>query len=292
MKKLLVASGVLVGIAIIALAVVLLIKKQQPHEAGAKKTVAAAQNTAKEPGGDTLSTQQSKGMAAIERAAKAGKYLFILFYNNNEEQTLAMQSVFSAAMDKLAGKSMSVSIDINDSHESDVVNKFSVLTAPMPLVLAVAPNGAVTGGFPTKFEAQQLMDAFVSPCMEKSLKALQERKLVFLCIQNSSTKFNSDAMQGVRRFKDDTKYYQFTEIVMLNPGDAAESKLLKQLQVEPTTKDAVTVFLAPPGTIIAKITGETNKFSLETALQNASSSSGCGPSGSSGCGPSGCGPAN
>ena len=60
----------------------------------------------------------------------------------------------------------------------------------MPLVLAVAPNGAVTGGFPTTFEKQQLVDAIATPSTQKCLKALQDGKLVFLCVQNGETKSN------------------------------------------------------------------------------------------------------
>jgi putative ABC transport system ATP-binding protein len=43
---------------------------------------------------------------------------------------------------------MTFSINVGDPEESDIVNKFGVLAAPMPLALVVAPNGAVTGGFP------------------------------------------------------------------------------------------------------------------------------------------------
>ena len=50
--------------------------------------------------------------------------------------------------------------------------------APMPLVLAIAPNGAITGGFPTRFEEEQLLGAFATPGTQKVIKSLQEGKLV------------------------------------------------------------------------------------------------------------------
>ena len=52
----------------------------------------------------------------------------------------------------------------------------------MPLVLAVAPNGAITGGFPLKLTEQDVAGAFVSPGTAGCLKAMQARKLVLLCV--------------------------------------------------------------------------------------------------------------
>jgi len=153
----------------------------------------------------------------------------------------------------------------------------------MPLVLALAPNGAITTGLPNSFDAKQLMDAFVSPAMEKCLKALQERKLVLLCIQNGATKLNKEAMQGVQDFKADARFAAATEVVTLNPTDDAEGKFLSQLQVSPKTEEATTVLLAPPAVVLFKTAGATAKENLVTALQSAMS--GCG---SGGCGPGGC----
>ena len=89
----------------------------------------------------------------------------------------------------------------------------------------------------------------------------------------------------MRDFKADARFAQATEIVMLDPTDGAEAGLLKDLQIDPTTDTAVTVFLAPPGTPVAMYEGATNKDELVATLQKASSA--CGPGG---CGPSGCGP--
>ena len=93
----------------------------------------------------------------------------------------------------------------------------------MPLVLAIASNGAITGGFPTKFEERDLLSAFASPGAEKCLKALQEGKLVLLCVQNDSTTSNREALQGVEDLTADKRYANATEIVVLDPRDEAEA---------------------------------------------------------------------
>ncbi|OHB80913.1 MAG: hypothetical protein A2V98_05590 [Planctomycetes bacterium RBG_16_64_12] len=225
------------------------------------------------------------GMAAIKQASEAGKYLFIFLSKADDDQTLAMRKVFDQAMEKVADRAQSVAVDIADASETAIVDKFDLSRAPMPLVLALAPNGAITGGFPTQFDEQQLVDAFATPGTEKVMKSLQDGKLVFVCVQNGTTISNDAALQGVRDFKADVRYASATEIVTLDPSDQAEAGFLTDLQVPSDTKEAVTIFVVPPGQAIGKIEGATNKDALIELLSKANT--GCGPGG---CGPGGCGP--
>lgn len=233
---------------------------------------------------DRLVEGSGKGMAAVKQAADAGKYLFLFCSKADDEQTLAMRTVFDKAMEKAADRAQWVVVNITDSSEKAIVAKFGLDRAPMPLALAMAPNGAITGGFPTKFEEQQLLNAFATPGTEKVMKQVQDGKLVFVCVQNGKTKSNDAAMQGIREFKADVRFASATEIVMLDPTDSAEASFLGDLKIDPKTDEAVTVFLVPPGSAIAEYKGATDKAELVSTLQKASS--GCCPGGS--CGPGGC----
>ena len=227
-----------------------------------------------------------KGMAAIKQATDAGKYLFMFFSKTDDEQTLAMRKVFDKAMERVTDRAQWVAVSTTDSSEKDIVAKFDLNRAPMPLALAMAPNGAITGGFPTKFEEQQLVDAFATPVTEKVMKQLQDGKLVFVCVQNGKTKSNEAAMQGVRDFKADARFASATEIVMLDPADSAEASFLADLKVDPKTEEAMTVFLAPPGSAVAEYKGATDKEEMVATLQKATSS----PCSGGSCGPNGCPP--
>ncbi len=226
-----------------------------------------------------------KGMTAIRQAADAGKYLFLFSSKTDDDQTLAMRKVFDKAMEKVADRAQSIAVNITDPSEKAVVAKFDLSRAPMPLVLAMAPNGAITGGFPTKFEEQQLLSAFTTPGTEKVMKHLQDGKLVFVCVQNGKTKSNDAAMQGVREFRADARFASATEIVMLDPADSAEASFLADLKVDAKTEEAVTLFMAPPGSAIGEYKGATDKAELVATLQKASSGCAGGQ-----CGPGGCGP--
>jgi hypothetical protein len=224
-------------------------------------------------------------MAAIQEAAKAGKYLFVFFSKSADEETLAMRKVFDAAVQKTADRARGIGVDITDPAEEDIVGKFDLQRAPMPLVLALAPNGAITRGFPGKFDEKQLLEAMVSPATEQCMKSLQDGKLVLLCIQNAKTKSNDAAMKGVNEFKADARFGHATTVITLDPADKKEAAFLANLKVAPETAEATTVFLAPPGKLVAKYEGATGKQSLVDKLDKAGTS--CGPDG---CGPEGCCP--
>ncbi len=230
-------------------------------------------------------TKSEAGMPAMKKAAAAKKYLFVLFLKAEDAQTSAMRTTLQDAMKKVADKANSVEVDITAASEKAIVDEFGLDRAPMPLILAIAPNGAVMGGFPMQVKKQELLDCFASPGTEQCMKQLQKNRLVLLCVQNEKTKSNKEAMQGVRDFKADARFAKATEIIMLDPTDTAEAHFLKDLQIDPKTATAVTVFLAPPGASLAIYEGATNKEEMATTLQK--SSSGCGPGG---CGPGGCAP--
>ena len=223
----------------------------------------------------------ANGIAVLDRAATEKKYAFVLFFKEDNELTAAQRKVFDAALAKLSDKALPCVVNAGNPAEKEIVAKFRVASAPMPLVLAVAPNGAITGGFPGQFDEPALLGAIASPNMQQCLKALQERKLVFVCVQSGTTKLNDKAMQGVTDFKADARYAKLTEIIKVDPTDAGEQKLLGQLQVDPKATEATTAFLAPPGMVLGKFQGATEKKTLEAALQKASS--GCGSGASSGC---------
>jgi hypothetical protein len=225
------------------------------------------------------------GIAAMQEAAQARQYLFVFFWKSKDDQTVAMSKILDTATQKAGSRARSVSVCITDPSEKSIVDKFGIDRAPMPLVLAIAPNGAITGGFPNKFTEEDLFNAFSSPCTESCMKALQEGKLVLLCVQNSKTNSNDEAISGVREFKADERYAKYSEVIVLDPSDAAESAFLADLKIDPKESEAVTALLAPPGSVIAEFKGATGKDELIAALQKANT--GCGPGG---CGPGGCGP--
>jgi hypothetical protein len=231
-----------------------------------------AVDTMAQPPADGAAPTASRAAAALADAAKQNKYLFIFFYQYDDSNTQTMKDVFDAAMKKMSDRAEGIAVNIDDPGEKSLVTKYTVRGAPMPVVLAIAPNGAPTQAFPRKFDEAQLQKAFVSPCTAKCMKAIWQRRSILLCVQNANTASNDEAMKGVKAFKDDPRYTKGTEIIMLDPADQAEQGFLKELQIDAATTKAVTVLIVPPGAPVARLAGALTKKQIETAVEEAKSS--------------------
>lgn len=239
------------------------------------------------PAEQSTATGESIAQAAMKKAAEANKHLFLFVSETDNEETATARLAFEAAASKLGDTAATAFIKRGSPAEKDVVEKFQLSRAPVPIVLALAPNGAITGAYlGEKLKDPQLQESIAGVGEQQCMKALQDQKLVFLCLQNSATKSNDAAMQGVNEFKADTRFAEFTEVVTVDPAAAADQGFLAKLQLDPQMTEATTAFIAPPGALIAKVSGATSKDALVAALMTASSG-GCG---SGGCGPKGCGP--
>ena len=205
---------------------------------------------------------------ADKKAAKAGKHVFLFFHKGDTGDTSAMRKIVESAAAKLGDKAEVKAIDVTAASVQTTLKKHQVDPArtPMPLVLVLAPNGAIVNSFAVSFKEKDLTESLAGPCLAACLKALQDRKLVFVCAQNAETKANAAAMKGVKDFKADKKYAKLTEIVTVDPKDKAEKRLLSQLQISPDIETAVTVLLAPPGKIAGRFVGATQKAKLAAAV--------------------------
>jgi hypothetical protein len=218
----------------------------------------------------------SHAAAALEKAAKDNKYLFIFFFAGQDAQTGAMNGVFQAAVAKMSDRANGIAVYLADPAEKPIVDKFGVRGAPMPLVLAIAPTGAATRAFPKHFEEAQLQTAFVSPGTAKCIKVIQDQHMLLICVQNGKTQFNQEAMQGVKTFKAESRYGKATEVVMLDPADKAEQRFLNDLQVDPQTATAVTVLVTPPGAPVARFAGAVTEEQITAKIKEAESGCGAG----------------
>lgn len=210
----------------------------------------------------------------------ANRYALVFFYSEMNDTVKAQQAGFETIAAELKDKADPYIVNITDPKQADVVNRYKLTRAPMPFVLVLAPNGAVTGGFPQNFTKDSIQRALVGPLTAQCLKALQSQKYVLACFQGADAAANDSAMKGVTDFKNDMMYNLITEVVIFNATDPTEQGLMQSLGIQGKPAEPVTVFLAPPGALIGKYTGKTDKDTLVTALKSRTTGGGCCPSGS------------
>ena len=229
----------------------------------------------------------SQGVAAIERAAAAQKYIFVFFWKEKNQQTDRTWSMLQPAAAKMADWAEVAAVQVTDPAEQELVARYDLSRTPLPLVMAIAPCGAITKAFTGQFTEAQLETAYVSPCTQLCLKALQDKKLVLLCVTDQTgANVATDVPQGARDFKADKQYGAATEIVLMSASDEGETKFLQELQVNAKMPKPCTVLLAPPGSVIGQFDSRATKQQIVAKLVAAQNN----PCAGGKCGPNGCGP--
>lgn len=220
----------------------------------------------------------SKVETSRAAAAKQNKYTFIMFWKNQDDATKAM---WESLQQNLSGKKEAttvVAVNTNDPAEANLVKEYGVSRAPMPLTLALAPNGAITGSFVKKINADYIDQSFVSPAKSRCMLTLQNRKMVLLCVNPAA---NSQLPKGVQDFKSIPCYRDVVEVVTVSAGEAVESSFLKELEVPQQNTYTTVVFMAPPGVMVGKYTGSVTQDQLIAELKKAGKS--CGVEGCKHC---------
>jgi len=87
----------------------------------------------------------SIGMTALEKAAKENQYLFVFCSDTDSPETAEAKASFESAVSKMAGTAQWAIIDKNQPSEKAALARFRLTGAPMPIIVAIAPNGAITG---------------------------------------------------------------------------------------------------------------------------------------------------
>ena len=142
------------------------------------------------------------GPAAIEKAAKNNKYLFIFFCQEKNDQTSTMFGVFQAAMKKLADRADAIPTQRRGPRGKAA--RGQVLGARLPPCRwswPSLPTGPPVLAFPERFDEDQLQQAFVTPCKAKCIRMIQDRGSILPGVQNGKTQFNEAALQAVVAFK-------------------------------------------------------------------------------------------
>ncbi len=231
-----------------------------------------------------ISTVYSKSQAAttsaneaIRIAQKTGKYLFILCYDSKNSSYSSMVKTVENFQNITKGKINIYKLHKKNKKDANIVTKYGINRTPLPLLLIIAPNGVVTGGFPEKVTKEQLKkNTTISRLILNILKPLQDQKIVLVSLQNKKTKYNRESDRAINDFTSDSSIKSFVKIIKANPTATGSKDFLKQAGLSKKITEAIVVFMIPPGRIVRTFKGKITKNDLLSALQACSSGSGSG----------------
>jgi len=214
-----------------------------------------AAEPAEETAGDVLAS-----------AAENDQFTFILFWKANDEATHAMGKSLDALAPQYEERAVATSIQIGGAEDQDIVKRLNVSRFPMPLIVSVAPNGAITGYFQKTFTAENVTKALVTPTMTQCMKSMQGGKIVLVCAQPGES---GVVPKGARDLHNDPSFKERTVVVRLVTNDPAEARFLKELKIDAKDTSVQTAILAPPGVLVGKFSANASKDDMAAKLHAA-----------------------
>ena len=218
----------------------------------------------------------------IEKANKACKPVFLVAYNANGAEAEKAFSFASEAKGTLKSSSVIIKMNTTDAANKELVAKYRLSGAPMPLILVLDKNGTVTGGLPLKdVTAARLVEMIPTPKTSELLKAINDGKSVYLVVYKESMTSHDKAMDNCAMAcgKMDNK----SMTVKIDMDDRKEAKLLQTLKCDLSAKEPVTYVISTSGQIIGTHNGITDVTTLVASAKKAPAG-GCGTS----CAPGAC----
>ena len=221
----------------------------------------------------------------LDSAAKHEKIAFILVTDQGATGINEAKEMIQQAM-KQVEKAVLVELDRTDSANADLVSRFRLTGAPVPLILVAARNGVIAGGLAAaQATADKLVAMVPSPKKAEVLQMVQSGKAVFIFACRNGMASQSGATAACAAACGQMKDQCVT--VQIDMDDPAEAGFLTQLKIDLTSKEPVTLVINAQGQITGTYTGAADVASLvQSATKKAG---GCCPStvqgGAKSCGP-------
>ena len=199
----------------------------------------------------------------IAEAAAENKYTFVVFFKQNDSATSAMSASLQKTLANDADRCVITFVKVDEPSERALVAKYDVSRAPMPMALAIAPNGAITGMLNGKFATEHVRNSFVTPTMMSVMKSLQEGKLVLVTVRGSVP---GAPPAAVRDLQNDPHFGTRLIDVSVNAADPEEALFMNQMKIDPQTAATHLTLLAPPGIVVGKFASNATKSEIAFAL--------------------------
>jgi hypothetical protein len=204
---------------------------------------------------------------AVAAADAAGKFNFILFWKANDATTQKMTETLRRAVAERSSQAAWTPVNVRDPASRAIVERYQVQRAPMPLVLCIAPNGAITGAFARQINVAAVENSLVTPAMAEATKAMQDKKIVVVHVKaDPQTPLPAGAVALIA----DPTFAGRVATVDVELGDPLESRFVSEMKINTAdVKGSQLVVFAPPGVDVGKFPATATKDDLTTALHAA-----------------------
>jgi len=204
----------------------------------------------------------------IEKATNKGNTVFLVV--TEPGVTGAEKAVNTAEQaHKSVAKSAVIEMNRADSTNSQLVKKYRLAGAPLPLMLVIASNGVVAGGLTADRATPEILVKLIpSPKKAEVFQALSENKSVFVVAGRKSMKDRAKVLETCKAACSQMK--NKAAFVSIDMDDKKESSFLAQLKVNTLSTEPVTAVINTQKRITGSFNGpvEVNKL-MAAAVKKA-----------------------
>jgi hypothetical protein len=214
---------------------------------------------------------------SLTKALKDANSVFLVVTDSNRTDINKALEI-AAKANLTVKKSTVVLMDRGDNNNKELVTKYGLAGAPLPILLVISPKGVLAGGYLLKdATADVLVKLIPSPKQDEVLLALNNKKSVFIVAAKSNFSDKTKAIENCKLAV--TQNGNKTELVEIDLSDTKEKSFLELLKVNTATTTTATVIVNTKGQINGTFYELKDAASLVTLANKAVSS--CCPSGSS-----------
>ena len=219
----------------------------------------------------------------LETAGKNGNSVFLVVTDPNVTGTDKAMEIANKAK-AIVTKSVVLQMNRSDAANSEMVTKYRLTGAPLPLILVIASNGVVTAGYTIdKATPELLAKAVPSPKKSEVLKALSDGKSVFIVVTGKSMAEKNTIMNTCQQACIEME--NNAKMIEVSLDDPKETQFLTELKVNMAATEPTTYVINSKGQITGTFTDEVNTTTLVASAKKVAASGCCPPGSGKTCGP-------
>lgn len=221
----------------------------------------------------------------LSQASVKGQPVFLVVTDNGATDVDKAMNVAKQASSAVANSTV-MELNRSDAANSELVTKFGIASAPVPLLLVIAQNGVLAGGYLlAQATPENLASLVPSPKKAEVLKTMSEGKSVFLVVSSKTMTEKSDIVNTCKQACIEME--QNAKIIEIDLNDPKEKGFLTSLKIPSDISKPQTYVLNSKGQLTGTFDGAVNAQNLVATAKKVAKTGGCCPggSGSSGCAP-------
>jgi len=196
----------------------------------------------------------------IEKANQADKTVFLVV---TEPGIAGVEEALRVANQAHESAAESLVIEMNraDAANKDLVVKYRLAGAPLPVLLVIVSDGIVAGGLTAdRATPEKLVKMIPSPCKTEAIRALTEGKALLIVATRDSMVDRGGVFEtceaACTQLKDKAAF------ISIDMDDNNESSFLTELNVSPGSTEPVIVVINARGQKTASFHGQTETKTL------------------------------